>query len=213
LAGIVAARGRLITLEGGEGSGKSTQAERLGRYLMESGIDNLVTREPGGSPGAEQIRELLLTGAVSNWDGVEEALLVAAARRNHVERTIRPALARGAWVICDRFFDSTEAYQGAGRGVDAAAISALRHLAIGNLAPDLTLICDVPVDIGLSRAAARRAGITRFERLDLAFHERVRAAFLDIARREPERCVVIDAARPADRVFDTVKHALAERLA
>lgn len=195
--------GRFITLEGGEGAGKTTQIRRLADSLRADGRDVLVTREPGGSAGAEEIRGLIVSGEPGRWDPVTEALLLYAARRDHVERTIRPALAAGRWVVCDRFADSTMAYQGYGHGLGQQAVLDLHRAAIGDFGPDLTLILDLPVDVGLRRAAERGgAGRAedRFERMGHAFHQRLRDGFLDIARHEPGRCRVVDAARDADAV-------------
>jgi dTMP kinase len=205
-------RGRLITIEGGEGAGKSTQARLLAEALARAGIIAVATREPGGSQGAEAIRRLLLEGDGDRWDAASEALLLVAARRDHVARLIEPALARGEWVISDRFADSTLAYQGWGRGLALADIAALHRFALGGFAPDLTLILDLPVEIALTRAAARPRTADRFERLDPAFHERLRRGFLDIAAAEPRRCVVIDAAPEPASVHRAVLAAVAQRL-
>lgn len=194
-----AKRGRFVTLEGGEGGGKSTQIRRLAAHLEARGVSCVVTREPGGSPGAEAIRALLVSGDRS-FDGITELLLVLAARRDHVETTIQPALDAGSWVLCDRFADSTRAYQGGGRGVSMAVIDALGRAAIGDLTPDLTFILDLPVDLGLRRAADRPGGELRFERLGWEFHTRVRAAFQEIARTESARCRLVDATLPVDAV-------------
>ena len=180
--------------------------------LARAGIAVERTREPGGSPGAEAIRELLLEGADERWDAVAEALLLYAARRDHVVRLIAPALARGRWVVCDRFADSTLAYQGYGRGVPLAELAALHRLALDDFAPDLTLILDLPVAEGLARAARRSGDPDRFERLDAAFHERLRQGFREIAARHPERCAVIDAAADPDSVHRAVLTAVAARL-
>jgi dTMP kinase len=208
---------RFITFEGGEGAGKSTHIRRLGEAIRRLGETVTLTREPGGSPGAEEIRELLVGGAVGRWDACTEALLHYAARRDHVERTIKPALAAGQWVISDRFADSTLAYQGYGQGLGRDWVEALHRHVLGDLRPALTLILDVPVDLGLARAAKRRSeskatGEDRYERMGRDFHERLRQGFLDIARREPGRCAVIDAARPIDEVADNVRRAVRERL-
>jgi dTMP kinase len=204
--------GRLITLEGGEGAGKSTEARRLADALTSAAIAVVATREPGGAAGAELIRELLLKGEPGRWDGITEALLVVAARRAHLTETIRPALARGDWVVCDRFADSTTAYQGYGAGVSLAALAQLHGLIADDLAPDLTLILDLPVEAGLARIAHRGHDETRFEQKDIHFHKRVRRGFLAIARDEPERCVVIDAARPADDVHRAVLRVIQAKL-
>jgi dTMP kinase len=208
----VARRGRFITVEGGEGAGKSTQVDLLAGALVGAGIAVERTREPGGSEGAEAIRRLLLDGATERWDAVGEALLLYAARRDHVVRLIEPALARGTWVVCDRFADSTLAYQGYGRGLPLADLAALHRFALGDFAPDLTLILDLPVADGLARAARRSVDADRFERLDAAFHERLRQGFRQIAADHPERCVVIDAAGEVDSVHRAVIAAVAERL-
>ncbi len=186
-------RGRFISLEGGEGAGKSTQVRTLLARLSAAGVEAVATREPGGSPGAEAIRDLLVNGAADRWSATAETLLVYAARRDHIERLIRPALARGAWVVCDRFADSTRAYQGQAGGAPAALIDALETLVMEDTRPDLTLILDLPVQVGLDRAAARGGGEGRFEAKGLAFHQALRDAFLAIAAAEPERCQVIDA--------------------
>ena len=205
-------RGRFITIEGGEGAGKSTQAGLLVDALTRAGVKALRTREPGGAPGAEQIRRLLVEGDPARWDAPSEALLMVAARRSHLTAAIWPALERGEWVVCDRFADSTLAYQGYGGGVPLAELEALHHMIAGDFAPDLTLILDLPVDVGLKRAAARSGSETRFERMDRGFHERLRQGFLDIARREPGRCVVIDAQGEVDTVHRAVLAAVRERL-
>ncbi len=205
--------GRFITLEGGEGGGKSTQARRLAVMLESEAGEVLLTREPGGSPGAEQIRGLLVDGEVHRWDAITETLLHFAARRDHLVNTVQPALARGAWVISDRFADSTMAYQGFGHGVDRDAIAELYRICVGSLKPDLTLILDLPVEAGLERAAGRGGGEDRYERMDVAFHERLRQGFLEIARREPARCVVIDAARGEDGVHAQIIAAVRDRMA
>ena len=209
------ARGYFITFEGGEGAGKSTQLRRLGDRLEAAGRVVVRTREPGGSPGAEAIRALLVTGEADRWSPMTETLLMYAARRDHVERVIRPALDRGAIVLCDRFADSTRAYQGAGGGAAATLISALEAAVLGDLRPDLTLMLDLPVDIGLARAASRGGGEARFEAKGAPFHARLRAAFLAIADAEPERCAVIDATRDeaavAAAVWEWVRTRLAAR--
>ncbi|OKH89916.1 dTMP kinase [Thalassospira sp. TSL5-1] len=189
--------GIFISFEGGEGSGKSTQIRLLEQWFRHRGCDVIVTREPGGSPGAEEIRALLLTGDSGRWDAVAEALLMFAARRDHVERTIRPALTRGQVVLCDRFADSSVAYQGYGHGLGAEFIAQLWQLAIGGFKPDLTLMMDLPIETGLARAFARfadaKAAEDRFEKMELDFHHRLQQGFREIAAAEPERCRVIDA--------------------
>lgn len=210
------ARGRFITLEGGEGAGKSTQQRRLAAWLRAGGLEVVETREPGGSPGAEEIRRLLVTGDAGRWDPMTEALLIFAARRDHLRQTIEPALARGAWVVCDRFVDSTMAYQGYAQGLGRAAVETLYKLVVGDLKPDLTLVLDIPIEEGLQRAQARNGaaahGEDRYEQMDLGFHERLRAGFRDIVAREPGRCVLIDAAGDADAVAARVAAAVSERL-
>jgi dTMP kinase len=203
------ARGYFITLEGGEGAGKSTQARRLAAALAAASVPVLRTREPGGAPGAERIRELLLSPG--SWDSLTEAMLHFAARREHVVRSIRPMLEAGAWVICDRFADSTRAYQGAGQGLAYETWARLCDLTLEGLQPDLTLILDLPVEAGLARAAGRSAA-DRYEKLDADFHARIRAGFHDIARREPARCVVLDAARDAEAVYASITETLRQRL-
>ncbi|HEY7384119.1 MAG TPA: dTMP kinase [Beijerinckiaceae bacterium] len=191
-------RGRFITFEGGEGAGKSTQIQRLLQQLHGAGIKAVTTREPGGSPKAERIRESVLSGAAKPFGPLAEALMFSAARLDHLEQTIRPALARGEFVLCDRFADSTRAYQGTVGRIDAALIRALERAVVEDTRPDLTFVLDLPAEIGLARAAARRGAGTRadrFEGEDTGFHEALRQAFLDIARQEPDRCVVIDANR------------------
>jgi dTMP kinase len=202
--------GQLVTFEGGEGAGKSTQIERLAAMLRLAGLDPLVTREPGGTPGAEQIRRLLVEGPPERWLPLSEALLLLAARYDHVARLIAPALAAGRWVLCDRFMDSTRVYQGVAGAVGEAVIDRLHALVLGDLRPDLTVILDVPVATGLGRRQDM-AGRQRYERMSGAFHERVRAGFLALARAEPERCVVIDANRPADTVAEDIRALVARR--
>lgn len=209
------ARGRFITLEGGEGAGKSTQCKRLASSLESAGKSVILTREPGGSPGAEAIRNLLVEGETTRWDGITELLMLYAARRDHVEKAIEPALQRGDWVVCDRFADSTMAYQGYGFGLGRDLVETIHSVAIGSLQPDLTFILDVPVEAGLSRAGERDAdqnASNRYERMDKDFHERLRQGFLDIAAREPDRCAVIDAAQDKTTVADAIRDVLVERL-
>jgi len=208
-------RGRFITIEGVDGAGKSTQARCLETALRARGIAVLRSREPGGSPGAEEIRRLLVDGAPGRWDAMTEALLHFAARRDHVRVTLDPALARGDWVICDRFVDSTMAYQGYAQGLGREAVERLAALVVGDLVPDLTLVLDVAPEVGLSRARARAGtdGVDdRYERMGAAFHVRLREAFLDIARRAPERCVVIDAGADPEAVQRAIMAAVEARL-
>ena len=202
---------QFITLEGGEGTGKSTQAKKLAAKLKERGVESIVTREPGGSPGAEQIRALLVNGEPGRWSALTETLLVFAARVDHVEKTIKPALASGKWVISDRFTDSTYAYQGVGRGTDREIIRRVQSAAIGDFKPNLTLMLDLPVSVGLERAKARAGSENRFEQFNAEFHEKLRQAFLDIARRNGDRCVVIDAAGSEDQVAELIWQTAAKR--
>ncbi|MCB1497113.1 MAG: dTMP kinase [Bauldia sp.] len=208
--------GKFITFEGGDGAGKSTQIRRLARRLGERGIHVVETREPGGTPIAESIRKVLLSGMVKSLGPEAEAMLFAAARADHVDRLIRPALAAGDWVLCDRFFDSTRVYQGAVGGVDARELDALERVAVGRNRPDLTFVLDVPAEVGLRRVRARLAESggepDRFESDEIALHEGRRQAFLDIAARQPERCVVVDAARSEDAVAGDVWRIVAMRL-
>lgn len=201
-------RGRFITLEGGEGAGKTTQIKLLADALKSAGRDVVVTREPGGAPAAEAIRALLVEGATDRWQPMAEALLNYAARLEHVEATIKPALAKGRWVLSDRFADSTVAYQGYGHDLGAETVKRLHRLVLGDFQPDLTLILDVPVADGLKRAAGRAdktsAREDRYERMDRAFHQRLRDGFLDIARRDPERCAVVDATKDAAAVHEWI---------
>lgn len=192
--------GKFITLEGGEGVGKSTLARGLGAALRARGFEVLVTREPGGAPGADAIRALLVQGEPGRWDALEETLLFAAARLNHLRETIRPALARGAWVICDRYTDSTRAYQVAAGGLDAAKLDALNAI-IAAERPDLTLVLDLDVGEGLARSRGGNAGEDRFEKKGADFHARVRAEFLAIATHQSGRCKIVNAAQAPEAVL------------
>lgn len=185
-------RGCFITFEGGEGTGKTTQIRHLAAYLEQKGVDVVLTREPGGTPAAEAIRSLLVTGATDRWLPETEALLHTAARVEHVRRFVLPHLERGSWVLSDRFIDSSRAYQGVGQGLGLPFIDDLTRLALGDILPDLTFILDLPVAAALPRAQQRDGDENRYERMGLDFHERLRQAFLDIARAEPDRCRVID---------------------
>jgi dTMP kinase len=206
------APGKFITFEGGEGAGKSTQVKLLADALSQSGVSVCVTREPGGTPGGEEIRNLLVRGTAARWDAMTEALLHYAARREHLRSLILPQLAAGAWVISDRFADSTMAYQGYGHQLGREPIERLYALVVGDSHPDLTLILDVPVDVGLRRAAARQDSETRYEDLGHEFHERLRAGFHEIARREPQRCKIIDASGSPDEVHARVRTVVASSL-
>lgn len=205
-------RGRFISFEGGEGAGKSTQVRLLADALTHKGIRCLSTREPGGSPGAESIRELLIQGDVGRWDPMSEALLHFAARRDHVTNVIEPALCAGTWVICDRFTDSTIAYQGFGQGLEISLIQDLHRTAVGDLWPDVTFILDIPVADGFGRVANRSTDIDRYERMDSQFHIRLREGFLEIARKNVERCAVVDAQPPVDVVHQAVITLIEQRL-
>ncbi len=202
---------RFITLEGGEGAGKSTQVRALASRLTDLGHKVTVTREPGGAPGAEAIRALLVNGDTGRWTPRAETLLHFAAREDHLARTIRPALERGDWVISDRFVDSTYAYQGVGQGVERGEIDALASMVIDEDMPVLTLILDLPVEVGLSRAH-QRGGDDRYERMGVEFHIALRNAFLDIAVAHPSRCVVIDATHSVEDVSRHIWKVVTERV-
>lgn len=206
-------RGRFITLEGGEGTGKSTLQLAMRDRLAEQGIDALLTREPGGTPRAEAIRALVLNPPDgTSFSPLAEALLMNAARSDHLDLLIRPALASGKWVICDRFSDSTRVYQGVTGAVPQDVLLEMEHHVVAESRPDLTLILDAPVTVALERRAARGGNLDVFEKRGLAFHEAVRAAFADIAKREPGRCALIDASLPAPKVADLAWAVLSARL-
>jgi dTMP kinase len=207
-------RGKFITFEGGEGTGKSTQAAMLALRLESLGLRVVLTREPGGSPGAEIIRHVLLSGAAKPFGPEAEAMLFAAARDDHIRCTILPALEADQWVICDRFADSTRVYQGALGEVDQRLIKALERVSLGDLYPDLTLVLDVPVALGLKRATRRRgsANPDRFEAETIDFHQTLRRAYLALAAGEPDRCVIIDAVAPKEKVARQVWKAVNSRL-
>lgn len=192
----MSARGKFITLEGGEGAGKTTQQKLLAAHLEAQSKKVVLTREPGGSAGAEAIRSLLVQGDVNRWDALTETLLLFAARRDHIEKVIKPALESGAWVISDRFYDSTYAYQGYGLGLDLKVIDEVRRLSIGAFKPDMTFVLDIPVEKGLARAAKEQ----RYERMDKSFHERMRQGFLEIAMGDTGRIKVVDAAGGIDTI-------------
>jgi dTMP kinase len=201
------ATGRFITFEGGEGSGKSTQVRLLADRLKGRGIDAAVTREPGGSPFAEQVRALILDPTTAPHSALSEALLFYAARSDLLDTVIRPALAAGRWVICDRFSDSTRVYQGIAGGVEPAVLDRLEGIVVSGTRPDLTLILDLPADVGLARAAGRRGGNAgvalqpdAYEKRGLAFHERLRAGYAALAKAEPQRCVLVDGAGAAEAI-------------
>lgn len=207
--------GKFITFEGGEGGGKSTHVSMLADVLGASGINVITTREPGGAPAAEEIRDLLVSGAVERWTPMAEVLLNYAARDMHVMQVIRPALERGDWVISDRFSDSTMAYQGYGGGIDPARIAAVHAAVLGDFKPDLTLVLDLETEQGLKRSGKRLSeqdsAEDRYERMDLEFHHRLREGFLEIAAAEPLRCRVIDAATDIDIVAANIRTAVAEK--
>ena len=208
--------GKFITLEGGEGSGKTTQIGLLAEALKDAGLDTVTTREPGGAPGAEIIRSLLVEGAIDRWLPMTEALLHFAARVEHVHATILPALKAGQWVISDRFSDSTVAYQGFGHDLGQADMVRLHELILGDFQPDLTIILDIPDDMGLARAGKREtaegAGEDRYERMGLDFHRRIRDGFLYIARGNPERCSIIEADQPPEDVHRAIVNLIERRL-
>jgi dTMP kinase len=208
-------RGRFITFEGGEGTGKSTHASILADRLRSFGIQTKLTREPGGSPGAEIMRYILLSGAARPLGANAEAVLFAAARDDHLTTLIRPALAQGKWVVCDRFADSTRIYQGVAGDVDPLTIRAMERIVVGNTKPDLTFILDVPAKEGMRRADKRRGdggGADRFEGEALAFHERLRDGFLTLAANEPDRCVLIDATTSKEQVAAQIWRGVQKKL-
>ncbi len=204
------ARGRFITFEGGEGAGKSTQIDLLAATLRSGDIDLIVTREPGGAAGAEEIRNLLVSGETDRWDPITETLLHFAARRCHLVETIWPALDRGTWAVSDRFADSTRAYQGFAQDLGDDVVVRIYDIVVGDFAPDLTFVLDVPVETGLTRAIGKE---DRYERMGEAFHRRVRQAFLEIAAGAPQRCVVVDADRDVETVAAEIRTIVADRLA
>jgi len=207
------ARGRFISFEGGEGAGKSTQAKVLADALKRRGHRVIVTREPGGSPGAEEIRKLLVDGATERWTPLSETLLFLAARADHVARLILPELQKGNWVVCDRFSDSTLAYQGIARGLGAELVQKLQTIALEGFAPDLTIVLDMPAEIGLQRAHARGgARGTRFERFGTEFHQALRAAFCNIAVKEPKRCALVNGDQAAEDVAAEIWRIVENRL-
>lgn len=206
-----AKRGYFITLEGGEGAGKTTQAKRLQALFEEKGRTVLLTREPGGTPEAEKIRDLIVQRDGGNWSPLAECLLLYAARVQHVRDKIKPALDRGDIVICDRFADSTIAYQGYGHGFDLEKINALHTLSLGDFKPDVTLIFDIDPKSGLARAAIRHGTEDRMEKMDIGFHDRLRDGFLTIAKQEPSRCAVVDAFASADDITNSLRDILTQR--
>lgn len=207
------ARGPFITFEGGEGAGKSTQIEILAQHLRSLGIQVECVREPGGTPGAEEIRSIILKGKTTRWDAVTEALLMSAARRDLLTKKILPLLETGVWVLCDRHYDSTTAYQGFGHGLGYDRISELNHFTVGDFAPDLTFIFDLPPEIGLARTHGRSGGEDRYERMALDFHTRVHEGFKEILMRHPERCVGVDALLDIESLSHVLAGITRERLA
>ncbi len=207
-------RGHFITFEGGEGSGKSTHAATLAQRLKSLGLEVVLTREPGGSAGAEIIRHIILSGIAKPLGAEIETILFAAARDDHVRSTIQPALSAGKWVICDRFIDSTRVYQGALGQVDPRLIRSLERVTVGRARPDLTFILDVPAAIGLARAKHRRGGgkVDRFEAESVAFHEALRNAYRDLAAKEPKRCILVDGRAPRDVVAERIWTTVEQRL-
>lgn len=201
---------KFITFEGGEGAGKSTQVQHLAAELRDAGQAVLITREPGGTPDAEAIRSLLTTGEAARWDPLAETLLHLAARRQHLARAIRPALARGEWVLCDRFYDSTRAYQGGGQGVTRATIDHLHAPVLEGLHPTLTFLLDIAPETGLARARAR-GDAGRYERWPQERHAAIRDAFLAIAAEEPARCEIVDASQPIETIAAAIWTRLCER--
>lgn len=208
----MAIKGKFITFEGGEGSGKSTQLNRLSDWLKDRGQQVVTTREPGGAPSAEVIRTLLVEGAVDRWQPVTEVLLHYAARAEHLAHTVMPALKEGVWVLSDRYADSTIAYQGYGHRLNRDMINGIHAIATGGLDPDLTFILDIPVVDGLARAHGREHLEDRYERMGKDFHERVRSGFLEIAEQFPERCALVDAAQDIEQVTALIIGYLQERL-
>ena len=204
-----------ITFEGGEGTGKSTQARLLADFLEKKGISCLLTREPGGSAGAEEIRNLVVKGEVGRWDVMTETLLMFAARRDHLVNVVWPALKEGKTVICDRFADSTMAYQGFGyaeKGVGPQTVEQLYQIVVGSFKPDLTLVLDLPVELGVERALKRDVDTNRYEKMGLDFHRNLRRAFLEIEKKDPQRCVVINAADTAEKIHAQIAAVVQKRL-
>ncbi len=204
--------GTFITFEGGEGSGKSTQLKKIAHWLDGQGIDYITTREPGGAPSAEIIRKLLVEGDTDRWQPITEILLHYSARAEHIAHTIGPSLEAGRWVLCDRFADSTLAYQGYGHDFDTQTIAQIHQATVGKLIPDLTLVLDIPVHTGLERAGNRNQGEDRYERMGVDFHDRVRAGFLELAAKNSNRCQVINAEQTMDKVFSDIRTIIEDKL-
>ncbi|MEH6477138.1 MAG: dTMP kinase [Sneathiella sp.] len=203
--------GKFITLEGGDGSGKSTQAKQLAAFLEEQGKEVVLTREPGGAPGSDDIRQLILTGDPDRWDVIGETLLFYASRRNHLRLTIWPALAAGKWVISDRFADSTMAYQGYGNQMDLDDVQKIHDVTVGDFEPDLTYILDIDVKAGLNRTQGRNHDEDRFERMDLSVHERMREGFFQIAKENSHRCVIVNSDRDIEDIQTEMRNILKDR--
>jgi dTMP kinase len=203
--GLFMTTGKFISLEGGEGAGKSTQAKLLADSLRGSGLEVIATREPGGTPGAEAVRALLVTGKADRWDALSELYLLNAARRDHVERLIRPALARGAWVITDRYVDSTRVYQGVAKGLADETVLRYHKESTGDLWPDLTLILDIKPEVGIARTQQRSGSEARFESESLEFHQALREGFLVISEQEPVRVDVIDASQSVEQMAVAIR--------
>lgn len=205
-------RGFLITFEGGEGTGKSTQISLLASFLEENQIPHVCTREPGGSPGAELIRDLLLQGESARWDPLTEYLLLSAARRDHLVRTVKPALNQGTWVLCDRFIDSSRVYQGRVQHLSSSFIEFIYEAIAEGLEPDLTLVLDLSAQEGLRRANERNSHENRFEKKGTAFHDQIRTAFLDLAKRHAARCHVLDGDQPVQALQHLIQNLVTEKL-
>jgi len=201
-------RGKFITFEGGEGAGKTTQAKRLQKSLEQAGKEVLVTREPGGTFGAEAIRDLVLSGSHERWSGMTELLLMYAARLDHVEKLIRPALERGVWVLCDRFADSSMAYQGYARGLGPERVAAVDAVVLGGFKPDITFLFDIDPILALKRVRTRGEELSRFDTEDLQFHKTLRQAFLEMAEKEKERFRIIDATQSREATAQRIRHEL-----
>jgi dTMP kinase len=204
--------GRMIVIDGMDGAGKGTQTRLLVAKLQQAGKQTLLTREPGGSPGAEEIRQLVTTGSPDRWDATTELLLMYAARRSHLVEAIWPAMRNGRWVVCDRFADSSRCFQGIAGGLGLEVVDQVHNLVVGSFKPDLTIILDIPANVALDRAKSRGAGPDRFERKGLPFHQLVRQGFIDLAAADPAQHVLIDAQGSVDDVFAAISHAVHDRL-
>ena len=203
--------GRFISFEGGEGAGKTTQAKSIASALENRGLEVVMTREPGGTFGAEAIRELVISGDHARWSGMTELLLVYAARLDHVQKLIKPALERGAWVLCDRFIDSSMAYQGYARGLGRDKVNAVNDTALGDFKPDLTIVFDIDPILAQGRVKTRGEALNRFDTEGLDFHKSIRAAFLDIGKLEPKRVKIIDAASSRGAITAQIQHILLQK--